>query len=407
MTKTENHLQGKNIAVVGAGIIGACCAAHLTSCGAKVTVFDRAMPGMAGPSRGNAAHIAASAFFPLAAPGIILDALPMLLDARAPLKMPLGQWLKLMPWLVSFMLNANKSTYQRNVNALGEFNRSVHADTEQLYRLAGLSDHLQHDGALYVYESRGSLEKSHQEFATRQRFGFDCQPLSPEQIYELEPSLAKIFTGGYLIPQWMTVRDPQKIVGGLMDYCIRQGGQFLCENISGLSSSGHGVDIRFKNGNSAAFDQAIVAAGVGSKPLVKKQGQKKLLTAERGYNLTYTQPGIALKRAVMFADRGVVATRVDDGLRIGGWAELVADDIPANQGYFSRINDIARELFPALTTAEHYPWMGARPSTPDSLPVIERSEADHNIVYAFGHGHLGLTQGATTAKKVAQLLLPG
>ena len=407
MIKPESLLKDKNIAIVGAGIVGACCAAHLSACGAKVTVFDRSMPGLAGPSRGNAAHIAASAIFPLASPGIILEALPMLLDPKAPLKMPLGQWPKLMPWLVSFMLNANHRTYRENINKLGEFNRDAHLDTEQLYQTAGLSDCLRRDGALYVYESRASLQKSHQEFAARRRFGFDCQALSAEQLYQLEPGLAKIFSGGYLLPQWMTVGDPKKVVSGLMAYCTGQGGQFVCEEISELTSSGHGVKVCFKNGNSAGFDQAIVAAGLHSTPLVKKLGQKKLLTAERGYNLTYTRPGVAVNRAIMFADRGVVATRVDDGLRIGGWAELVSDDIPVNQAYFSRINAIARELFPALNTTEHYPWMGARPSTPDSLPVVERSEADANIVYAFGHGHLGLTQGATTAKKVAQLLAPG
>ncbi|WDE10175.1 NAD(P)/FAD-dependent oxidoreductase [Thalassomonas haliotis] len=407
MIKPEEMLKGKNIAIVGAGIIGACCAAHLSACGANVTVFDRAMPGQAGPSRGNAAHIAASAIFPLAAPGIIFDALPMLLDPKAPLKMPPGQWPKLMPWLISFMLNARKKTYQANINKLGEFNQNAYRDSEQLYQAAGLSGHLHRDGALYLYESGTSLDKSHQEFATREKFGFDCHRLSAEQIYDLEPGLAKIFSGGYLIPGWMTVSDPQKIVSGLMDYCYKLGGQFNCEDISAITSVRQGVKVSFANGNSAGFDQVIVAAGVSSRPLVKKLGQKKLLTAERGYNLTYTRPGIAINRAIMFADRGVVATRVDDGLRIGGWAELVSDDIPVNQDYFTRINDIARELFPALDSAEHYPWMGARPSTPDSLPVIERSEADANVVYAFGHGHLGLTQGPTTAKKVAQLLVPG
>ena len=49
-------------------------------------------------------------------------------------------------------------------------------------------------------------------------------------------------------------------------------------------------------------------------------------------------------------------------------------------------------------------WMGFRPSVPDSLPVIGHSGRDSRVVYAFGHGHHGLTQAAVTARLVANLI---
>ena len=53
----------------------------------------------------------------------------------------------------------------------------------------------------------------------------------------------------------------------------------------------------------------------------------------------------------------------------------------------------------------HYDeWMGFRPSLPDFLPVIGPSSKNKNIVYAFGHQHLGWTLGAITGKIVSGIL---
>jgi D-amino-acid dehydrogenase len=48
--------------------------------------------------------------------------------------------------------------------------------------------------------------------------------------------------------------------------------------------------------------------------------------------------------------------------------------------------------------------MGARPATPDSLGVIGPHPSDPRIVFAFGHGHLGLTLSAVTARHVTALI---
>lgn len=48
--------------------------------------------------------------------------------------------------------------------------------------------------------------------------------------------------------------------------------------------------------------------------------------------------------------------------------------------------------------------MGFRPSLPDTLPAIGPARATRRVTYAFGHGHLGLTQSAATARLVADLV---
>ncbi|EPJ46276.1 MAG: hypothetical protein OFPI_34210 [Osedax symbiont Rs2] len=410
MIINNKPLQGRNIAMVGAGIVGACCAAQLTSEGAKVTIIDRAMPGMSGPSRGNAAHIAASEILPMSSPGIALEAMAMLLNPRAPLKVPLGQWPSLVPWLTRFLLNSRSSIYRKHIEKLAQLNNQVFADVERLYALTGLSEQLQRDGALYLYESQRSLKKAANGFAIRRDHGFSSEAIEAEQLYQLEPELAKIFAGGYRIPQWMTVSDPKKVVTGMIEYSCANGAEFICEEIQKIdhrqvAGSCGGVELLYKNGHSRAFDQVVLAAGIWSKPLLKQLGTPKLLEAERGYNTTYTQPGIKIARAILFGDRGIVASPLDHGIRIGGWAELGGIERPPKPQYFQAIEAMATEIFPQLQSQQKYRWMGHRPSTPSSLPIIETSSVNPNVVYATGHGHLGLTQGPSTAKLVQELLL--
>ncbi len=409
---SQVDFQGRHIAIVGAGVIGSSCAAQLVLQGAKVTLIDRAMPGMAGPSRGNAAHIAAPEIIPMATPGIVISAIGMLLDPKSPLKIPLSHWPLLLPWIVRFTLNSQQTIHAANIEKLANINKTVFEDVESLYKNTGIEHLLRRDGALYLYETPKSLQNAAAEFETRRKFGFESESITTDQLYDLEPQLARIFSGGYRLPQWMTVEDPKKVVTGLVDFCCAKGAEFLCEDVEEFNPNQHSqsragqksIEVKYRSGKSQFFDQVVLAAGVWSKPLLKKMGTPKLVEAERGYNLTYTDPGIDLQRAIMFGDRGVVATPIDHGIRVGGWAEFAGTKRPAKEAHFTAIDNIAAELFPKLNRKENYQWMGHRPSTPDSLPIIERSGTNTNIVYALGHGHLGLTQGPTTAKIVAELL---
>ena len=64
----------------------------------------------------------------------------------------------------------------------------------------------------------------------------------------------------------------------------------------------------------------------------------------------------------------------------------------------------AQNFLPGLRATGGVQWMGFRPSLPDSLPAIGKARASSRVIYAFGHGHLGLTQSAGTARLVADLV---
>ena len=129
------------------------------------------------------------------------------------------------------------------------------------------------------------------------------------------------------------------------------------------------------------------------------------MVAERGYNLTIPSANVKNKLPLVFADRGVVTTSLSSGFRIGGWAEYSNFSNEANQNYFKSIARISRELFPELDINNAKYWMGSRPSTPDSVPVISRSQKMNRVFYNCGHGHYGLTHAASSAKILCKLIL--
>ena len=185
---------------------------------------------------------------------------------------------------------------------------------------------------------------------------------------------------------------------------LREGDRLRTAEVSALAPSGNGVTVVTADGSGTNFDSVVVAGGVWSRDLVKKLGLGVVLEAERGYNTTWPTPPIALDLPVFFDDHGFCATPLEDGLRVGGAVELAAVDAPPNFARAAAMRKKMRRYVPNLPDEGGREFMGRRPATPDSLPVIGAHPRDPRIVFAFGHGHLGLTLSAVTARHVTDLV---
>jgi D-amino-acid dehydrogenase len=395
---------GATIAVIGAGIVGVCCAAELAEAGYAVRLFDRAAPGAGGPSKANAAHIAVSEILPLAAPGIALHGWKYWLDPEGPLKIPPSYLPAIAPWIARFMLESRPAAYRRGVAALAVLNGAAAGAVHDLYRRANLLAELNLSGSLVLYESQRSFEASQPGWRIKAQHGFAFQTIEPKELHEYEPDLAPVFAKAVLVPSSARVSDPLRIVEGIFGYAQGKGARFSRNEVEALSHDGARVRLRLASGSTERFDGAVVATGAWSRRFSRALGDRIPLDTERGYNTTLPEPGVEVRHVLVFSDRGFVATPLESGLRIGGWVEFGGLDAPPDYARSRRILDISQRFLPALCRDGGVEWMGHRPSLPDSVPVIGPTKQSNRIVYAFGHGHLGLTQAPATACLVRALV---
>lgn len=392
-----------HIAVIGAGIIGTCCAAELRDRGYRVALFDRGGPGQEGASRANAGQLIPSLIHPLAYPGIWRDA-PRLLTARdSPLAIAPSHLPRLVPWLCRFLASSRRRAWQRGMAALAELNAGAMTATRDLYGRAGLLDSLENTGALFLHESPASFDRARADWTEKAEHGYVHEILSRQALRELEPDLAALFSGAILEPAVSHVSDPLKIVEGLYRYTVARGTVFRRQDVRIAAADGDGVELAGGDGSRERFDGLVIAAGAWSRRLLRQIGDDASLESDRGYNITISDPGVSIRHCLVFADRGFVATPLEPGLRIGGGVELAGLTAPPHPIRLERMLEAATRLMPGLDVRDGETWMGHRPATPDSLPVIRASGRHRRIVYAFGHGHLGLTQGPVTGRRVAGL----
>jgi len=127
------------------------------------------------------------------------------------------------------------------------------------------------------------------------------------------------------------------------------------------------------------------------------------VTAERGYHIMIENAPKLPAIPVVSGDRNVSIVALTSGLRMTTMAEFTAIDAPPDHDRALRIFRGAAGLIRGLELNIASRWVGSRPSTPDSLPVIGRSPRHRNVIHAFGHGHLGVTFGAVTGAIVGTL----
>ena len=392
-----------SVAIIGAGIVGVASACALNRKGYEVTVFDPYYPGEGGSSKANAGHIGASDIFPLSTPGIHWKALKMLLDSDAPLKVPLKDFWPQIPWFWRFLQTSHGSRFQKATDAISFLGKNSLKDTKALLESYGLGGMVDYGGCAFIYDTKKSFNSSKKSWNERTKRGFSSESLNEESIAKITPTINNKFKHAFLSHEWGKVTEPFDLVDSLAYAAQKSGVVFYKNQVNGISESLNSVLIDAENG-SFKYDAVIIAAGIDSVSFAKSLGDFLPMTAERGYNLTIPSSNIQIDSPIVFADRGIVATSLRSGLRIGGWAEYANPRRPENQAYFDSITRISQELFPGLSVEGANFWMGSRPSMPDSLPVISKSRKMNRVFYNCGHGHYGLTHAATSAKLVCDLL---
>jgi D-amino-acid dehydrogenase len=393
-------LKKLDIAVVGAGIVGLAAAYYLTKQGAQVTLFDR-------DPEGDKASLGNTEVTPASTPGTFWRVFGWMLDPLGPLAVRPTHALNLIPWLTRFARAGSPTEVDRISRALAAINARVYTDLLPMLADIGLSGELHRNGALSVYESEQGYRRDAADRARQRDLGIIVQEISGDEARQMEPALGPVVHRAVRFPDWSYVSDPKRVVDSARNWLLKSGAEVRRGEVHNVIPALPGTpgSVRVETGyGTHAADRVVIAAGAWSAVLARRIGDRAVLESERGYNMTIPNSGIALNQQLIFAERKFVATPLSCGLRIGGAAEFGGLHCSPNFRRSLALVDLARRYLPRLRTNGGISWAGHRPATPDSLPVISRSLYNANVFYAFGHGHLGLTQAATTGRLISELV---
>ena len=393
------------VVIVGAGIVGIQSAHALLDCGHAVTLLDP--DGLATrTSSGNAGYIAHTDILPLAGPKVWRHLPRWLLDPLGPLSIRPSYALAIAPWMARFLAASTPARIEASTAALIALHGMALPAWERRLGALGLAErHLRRNGYINLFPTASALAANMPAIRRQQSIGIAVEVLADNAAVRwLEPAFSARAAAAAFYPGGVNVDDPASVCTAVGEAAISRGATLLRHAAARVKPVEGGIEVTLRDGGILRGDSAVIAAGAWSRPLAALLGDRIPLDTERGYNVTLPKGALGLSRPVLFDGLGFVTTPLDSGDRIGGAVEFAGLEAAPNYSRVDAIIQRARPFLPDASFAGGNRWMGFRPSLPDSLPVIDRSGASDRIVYAFGHGHFGLTGAAATGELIAQLL---
>ena len=391
----------QSVGIVGAGIQGVCTGIKLAEKGIKVSLFDKNEPGKMA-SYGNAGHFSPYAVLQLNRPDILYDVPKMLLSSSGPLALKWNYIPKMMPWILGYLKNCNQKSMMHTAKYMNQILSLALDAYDEIFKDVELGNLVERKGVIYIWTDQ-NLKSRNLEIRIRDELGVKQQLLTKQEVLDLEPNLNPVFHAGVLYDYAWHARDPHKILIKLFEKFTKLGGQFFKTEVKNVLQNVDGDTYVKTDNQDYKFDKLVIATGAFSKQFTDQLGEKIPLDTERGYHVHFKNMDHLIQRPVISMDRGFGMTPMDQGLRAVGTVELGGLKNPPSKKRIQYIINCAKELLPQL--GEHHDeWLGFRPTLPDFLPVLGPAKKFNNIVYAFGHQHLGWTLGAITGKIISGIV---
>lgn len=400
----------RHVLVVGAGVVGLNAAVELRRRGFDVTVLERDAAGHAATSHGNAGIVVPSHFVPLAAPGVVGQALRWMLDPLSPFYVRPRASLELARWGWGFLRNANAAHVARAAPLLLELNLASRRRYEALVAELGVDVGFTRRGLLMLCHTERGLEEEARGAATARGMGLDARVLSATEVGALEPGIELDVVGAVHVRDDAHL-DPGATMRALRARLEQDGVRFRNgTEVTGLRDRRDAVEVEVRGPEGTGVERAdalVLAGGSWSGALARRLGLRLLLQPGKGYALTIERPSQRLRTAAILVEARAAATPLGDRLRIGGTMEIAGFDPRLTPGRIEGIKRAARRYFPRLPRAEldgAAPWMGFRPVSPDGLPYLGRAPRHPNVVVATGHAMMGFSLGPISGQLVAELV---
>ncbi|MCB1438942.1 MAG: FAD-dependent oxidoreductase [Nitratireductor sp.] len=390
-------------AIIGAGIVGVSTAIWLQRAGWKVTLFDGKGIGEA-TSFGNGGVLASCAVVPVTGPGLWAKAPAMLFSSGQPLFMKWGYLPRLAPWLMKYMRHCNAADTRRIAAALAPIISDSLADHEALARGTVAEKYLHPSDYVYVYNDRSEFESEAFSWSIRSEYGFQWDELSGPSLRVYLPQLAKRDSFGIRLKNHGRISDPGAYVKALAEHVISQGGEFVQTDVSDIEISNGEVTGIVTTHGLQKFDKVVLNAGVWSAKLMKRLGIDVPLESERGYHMELWDPSETVPAPLMISAGKFVVTPMDGRIRLAGILEFGGLDAAPSEAPYRLLEKKFRDAFPKISWKQTTRWMGHRPATSDSIPVIGELPGAKGVFAGFGHHHVGLTGGPATGRLLSQII---
>ena len=400
----ENY-KCKSVGIVGSGIQGICVGLQLVKKGIPVTIFDKQDPlsnKFKPASYGNAGHFSPYAVLQFNRPDVLYDVPKMLMSSYGPLALKWNYIPKMYNWFLHFLKRCNQKSMLHTAKNMHQILSLSNDAYEEIFQEINIKGLVEKKGIIYVWTNK-NLKSRKLEIKVRNDLGIEQKLLTQKEVLELEPNLNPVFDAGVIYENAMHARDPHGILKNIFKLFMKKGGKFIQTNVESLEQISINETVIRSENYEYKFEKTVIASGAFSKRLTDQLGENIPLDTERGYHVHFKNKDNLIKRPVIFLDRGFGLTPMNQGLRAVGTVELGGLNNPPSKKRIEYIIKCAKELLPQLEQ-HNDEWLGFRPTLPDFLPIMGPSLKNKNIIYAFGHHHLGWTLGAVTGKIISGIV---
>jgi D-amino-acid dehydrogenase len=400
----RTEIPQKSAIVIGAGIAGVSTALYLQRDGHMVTILDPKPPGSM-TSYGNAGLIATYATIPTATLDILMRVPKMLVDPMGPLSLRWSYLPQLTPWLLSLVRNSAPECIRRNATVKSVLLNRAWDDFRPLIDQTGAENLIYAGGMLRVFRTDSAFEEMKaREIDLMDLTGRSYELLNTDEIRQLEPVLEPLFPHAIFSTDSRNIRNPGRLVEVFAENFMQRGGTLKPEAVTGLSGTSEGKWRVLTDGGEAVADIVVVAAGAWSRQIAKMVGVKLLMDTERGYHVMLPSLEPGLNRSVLFGEEGLMMSPMETGYRVSTGVELAGIDAPPDYRRIRRAIGQVSGYVKGLQTHEQSIWMGRRPSTPDSVPILGGVPGRDGLYFATGGAHIGMTLGPTFGRIIADLV---
>ncbi|SEC87910.1 D-amino-acid dehydrogenase [Rhizobiales bacterium GAS188] len=398
------------VVILGAGVIGVTTAYELAKDGHEVTVIDRLAEPAGETSFANAGLIAPGHAYTWSsprAPGILWRSL---FDDSQALRFKPRLDPRLWSWTLKFLRNCTAERARLNtkrkvrlcIYSQGELTR-IAAETKVPF------DALE-GGLLYLYRSPASFERGARNTSILSEEGLELRVVDRDEMARIDPALEPVkeqFAGAIHCPSDAS-GDARVFTQNLARHCAEHLGvtfRFGTE-ITGFETSGDRVTGVATKRGVVTGDEFVLCLGVFSPFLSRQLGVSLPIYPIKGYSVTLPLDGHNNPPTIGGVDEDnlVAYARFGDRIRATATAEFAGYDKSHKPADFSYMLGVMRKLFPDGANYERPSyWAGLRPMTPEGTPIFGRGRY-RNMMFNTGHGHMGWTMSAGSARIAADLI---